>query len=297
MKVLVVTGFLGAGKTTFLKRILQEADSKTVVLINEFGELGIDADVVSEKGGKFGVVELPSGCICCTLASNVVEELATIKKNYNPDRVIIEPSGVASPSSLLDLFNAPKLEKAITLKSVVGIIDGTTLLDFLEKDIFGPFFYDQLKNSDVLLLNKTDRMDNDLIEQSEKKLKEMNPSAIIYRTEYCNVELELADSKKTMTPVDFHMDFDSFSITTNNSYPKELIEVIFEKLNSKNFGEIYRAKGIFLDSSTGGLVNFTPGHVSVEDFEQPEQSKFVFIGHGLDKDGISKLLEGDPRLN
>jgi G3E family GTPase len=136
--VVLLSGFLGAGKTTLLKRILSwEADlSDTVVIVNEFGDIGVDGALLKNSGSD--VIELTSGCICCTLSADFRQSLMSVWERFKPERVFIEASGVADPTSLISVLGEPGIAAMMTMVKTVTVLDA----DFWEaRETFGPLFY------------------------------------------------------------------------------------------------------------------------------------------------------------
>jgi G3E family GTPase len=121
-RVILLSGFLGAGKTTLLKRILSwETDlADTVVLVNEFGDVGIDGALLKDSGSD--VIELTSGCICCTLSADLMQSLVSIRERFNPRQIFIESSGVADPGSTAVVINQPELAQYLTLFKITTVL-------------------------------------------------------------------------------------------------------------------------------------------------------------------------------
>src|SRR5208283_3233193 len=147
----IVCGLLGAGKTTFIQNILKRGSSeRTVVLVNDFAQTGIDGDVLSVDGIE--TIELPNGCICCTLKFDLITTIQRVLKKFDPGHLVIEPSGVAAVSGILEVLDILKISPII----VVGIIDATEFIELYESGMYGSFLEDQIQNSDIILINKTD---------------------------------------------------------------------------------------------------------------------------------------------
>ncbi|MCB8839092.1 putative photosynthetic complex assembly protein PuhE [Aurantimonas sp. VKM B-3413] len=182
----IVVGFLGAGKTTTLRRMLAEADPevKTVVLVNDFGELGIDGSLLEGQGAD--VVELSNGCICCSLRKDLSAQLREVVAKMKPQRVLIEPSGVADVASLLRVLHEPEirsLTKALRLYTVVDA--GAFLKDFAR---LPDYFRMQARLAPVFILNKTDLVTRGEIETIRETLTSLNPSATIMTARYGAVD-------------------------------------------------------------------------------------------------------------
>ncbi len=134
MKTTVVCGLLGAGKTTFIRNFLKHESVKTVVLVNDFGTAGIDGEIFS--AGGLESVELPSGCVCCTLKFDLITTIKKIIRKFVPEHLVIEPSGVASPSGVLEALEST----GIKVVTVVGIIDAVEFTELLKSGMYGSFF-------------------------------------------------------------------------------------------------------------------------------------------------------------
>jgi putative photosynthetic complex assembly protein 2 len=176
----VVSGFLGAGKTTFMRARLQTAGPRTVVLVNDFASVGVDGSLLRERGAD--VVELPNGCICCSLRKDLAVQLKAVVAQWSPERVLIEPSGVADLASLLGVMRAPDLEPLVRSLSVTTIIDGGAFL----RD-YGrlPAQLDaQARLSSLLVLNKVDLVGPAELLMVETTLRGLNPTAPIMRANF-----------------------------------------------------------------------------------------------------------------
>jgi putative photosynthetic complex assembly protein 2 len=176
----VVSGFLGAGKTTFMRARLQTAGPRTVVLVNDFASVGVDGSLLRERGAD--VVELPNGCICCSLRKDLAEQLKSVVAQFSPERVLIEPSGVADLASLLGVMQGPDLKPLVRNLSVTTIVDGGAFL----RD-YGrlPAQLDaQARLSSMLVLNKTDLVGTAELMMVETTLRGLNPTAPILRASF-----------------------------------------------------------------------------------------------------------------
>ena len=193
----IVVGFLGAGKTTTLRRMLAEANpaEKTVVLVNDFGELGIDGSLLSGQGAD--VVELPNGCICCSLRKDLSAQLREVVAKMAPDRVLIEPSGVADVASLLQVLAAPEIASLLKVTRLHTVIDaGAFLRDYADM----PDYFDvQAKLSPVFILNKIDLVSEASLAAVRETLVALNPTARILPARYGVVE-EGLDMSRAVLP-------------------------------------------------------------------------------------------------
>lgn len=188
-KVFIVTGFLGAGKTTLVKRILQETPdlSKTVVLVNEFGKVGVDGSLIKQTAAA-DIVELSSGCICCSLKTDMIQALRMLKYDYSPERILIEATGVADPASIIDVLQERLLASEFVLEKTITVLDS----DFWEaRESFGIVFNNQMTRADLILLNKVDLMDPEAIPLILKEIKDVSPDAPTIPTVHCNIDPDL----------------------------------------------------------------------------------------------------------
>src|SRR6478736_4407186 len=185
--VTVLTGYLGAGKTTLLNRILSEPHGqKYAVIVNEFGEIGIDNDLV--VGADEEVFEMNNGCICCTVRGDLMRILADLmKRNGKFDAIIVETTGLADPAPVAQTFFVDEnVGKKTKLDAVVTVTDAKWLNDRL-KD--APEAKNQIAFADVILINKTDLVAPDELSEVEARIRGINPYAKLHRTERCKVAL------------------------------------------------------------------------------------------------------------
>jgi G3E family GTPase len=173
MIVDIVFGFLGAGKTTFIARVLQdwEYKDKTVVLVNEFGDVGIDGELLAEQGGN--VVEMPSGCICCTLQADFRAQMLDLMENVQPDRVIIEPTGVATISQVRSIVQAQMFEKVVRQINDILIADAAGFMELYKANRH--FVESQVEHAHVVILNKCDKVDKKRAMVTRSAISALNP--------------------------------------------------------------------------------------------------------------------------
>jgi Ni2+-binding GTPase involved in maturation of urease and hydrogenase len=279
MKTTIVCGLLGSGKTTFIKNFVQGSAEKTVVLVNDFGQAGIDGDIFS--AGGIESVELPSGCVCCTLKFDLITTIQRIVKQFSPEHLLIEPSGVASPSGVLEALASSGIPAA----SVIGIVDVVEFAELYESGMYGSFFEDQIVNSDVILLNKTDLADETMIAGAERMVSAINPRAILIRTVNAEIHAPLpeAPAHRTIVPGSCHFHFETLSFKLRD---KPTLAV-----SNGKFGRVARAKAL-VDTEDGSYrFDSTYGKVDMMRFEKDvSESRLVVIGERLDENGIKKVL-------
>ena len=179
-KIDVVSGFLGAGKTTLIKKLLKEAlaDTKTVLIENEFGEIGIDGGFLKEAGIE--IKEMNSGCICCSLVGDFGSSLKEVMKTYTPDRILIEPSGVGKLSDVMKAVQNVIDEKDVVLNSAVAVVDASKCKMYIKN--FGEFFINQIEHAGTIILSRTGNISEDKLNTCISLIREHNDRATIITT-------------------------------------------------------------------------------------------------------------------
>ena len=174
MKIDIFSGFLGAGKTTLIKKLIKEAyaGEKVVLIENEFGEIGIDGGFLQEAG--INITEMNSGCICCSLVGDFAKALAQVAAEYAPERIIIEPSGVGKLSDVIKAVSNANLENA-TLNAFCTVVDASKCKMYMKN--FGEFFNDQVENASCIILSHTDKTSEEKLATAVALLKEKNGTA------------------------------------------------------------------------------------------------------------------------
>ena len=179
-KVDIISGFLGAGKTTFIKQLINQvyAGDKLVLIENEFGEIGIDGGFLKDAGVE--ITEMNSGCICCTLVGDFSRALQKVLDEYQPDRVIIEPSGVGKLSDIVKAIEDVKEVADIEISGKIAVVDGKKAKLYLKN--FGEFFEDQVKHASTIVISRTQMMTDEKVEECVRMLREENAEATIIST-------------------------------------------------------------------------------------------------------------------
>ena len=180
-KIDIVSGFLGAGKTTLIKKLLAEAfqGEKLVLIENEFGEISIDGGFLKESGVQ--ISEMSSGCICCSLVGDFDRALKDVHEQFHPDRILIEPSGVGKLSDVIvAVENAVKDVPDMQLNSFVTVADATKVKVYMKN--FGEFYNNQIESAGTIILSRTQRLSQEKLEAAVALLREKNPTAAILTT-------------------------------------------------------------------------------------------------------------------
>lgn len=318
--VIIVSGFLGAGKTTLINQLLKEALSpaETVLIENEFGEVPIDDQILSSSGIKMKT--LASGCICCTLSGSFIAEIPEIVSTYHPKAIIIEPTGMASPSDLLDICNNASKAAPIKVASLISVINAQNIERVLKLDI--PAFSRQFECVSFVVLTHAEDMPADELESVKKRICEKVgadvPILAVSLDEIDALELlaqaELAFEESGYSDMTYaaaeheevhehahecdhdHDHGDFGGIETKTFYPArtftdaELNELL-SRIDKGEFGTIVRAKG-FLESEEQGmqLVEQVLGSSSLIPTNYQGPQKLVIIGRNIAEPALSTAL-------
>ena len=179
-KVTIISGFLGAGKTTFIKKLLEEVykGQKIVLIENEFGEIGIDGGFLKDAGIQIN--EMNSGCICCSLVGDFGKALKQVVEEYAPDRILIEPSGVGKLSDVIAAVENVREEADLSLENFITVADGTKCRMYIKN--FGEFYNNQIESASTIVLSRTQNMTEDKLEAAVALIREHNAKASIITT-------------------------------------------------------------------------------------------------------------------
>ena len=179
-KIDVVSGFLGAGKTTLIKKLLKEAldGSKTVLIENEFGEIGIDGGFLKESGIE--IKEMNSGCICCSLVGDFGTSLKEVIETYSPERILIEPSGVGKLSDVLKAVENVAVDLDVQVNSAVAVVDASKAKMYIRN--FGEFFINQVEYAGTIILSRTDKVKEEKLKECVELIRQHNDKATIITT-------------------------------------------------------------------------------------------------------------------
>lgn len=299
VKVHIISGFLGAGKTSFIKKLICLLDGeKTAILENEFGEVAIDGDIIEKEG--YDVIELPSGCICCSLKTNFYDALEKIVEDINPENIIIEPTGLGILSEILNILNMEPFKEKCRVESLITIVDGENYLE--QEEIFGEFFKDQIANAKVLFVSKVDKISESTLNKIIKSLREINKSAYITdgNIEKINIdqlqrllnteEIEINYSFNHGAKADIE-GFHSSGFKLDKYFLKEELENKLKALKSGNYGEIYRAKGILKGDKSNLEFNYVNGNYVVTTSNLEVSFRICIIGKDLNESRLKLLFD------
>lgn len=310
--VFIISGFLGSGKTTLLKRIIdiEENMAGTVILVNEFGEIGVDKELLNEAGTD--VIELASGCICCTIVTELRNYLKKIWERYHPSRLFIETSGISDPKNIIDILKEDPYIKRYSLKKIVTVLDVNY---WKKRELFGTFFENQLKCANLILLNKIDRIDKDEIAKILNEMNVLFRNSQIIPTVHCKVNPELIfefpDYKIIINNAQNNFLSGDFKIETMINHPltnqpesiigSKFKTFIFEESRPLNFycfkkfieelpHDVFRVKGKVFFTNKSNIINYDGKSAEWLPLEKAGITQLVFIGWGIKPQEIINKL-------
>lgn len=298
MKILVVSGFLGAGKTTFIKELSKKTDKKIVVLENDYAAVNIDEDILKNQT-DLSVWEQTEKCICCTGKSDFAMDILTISNTLDPEFLVVEPTGVGYLSKVI--ANIQKIEyEQISLLSPVTVIDPSTFSNCMKN--YGELYQDHIKYAGMIVLSRCDmRIDPMALEETISKIKELNPNVEIIRTHYAYQGEEFWQNlfRKNLDGTvevpeendEGNKIFDSVSIE-NASIPSVGKLVCFMENAIRNrYGKLARVKGIIRCGKDLLRIDFSGGRYLIGEAEDGAKEGIVFIGENMNSSLIKLRIE------
>lgn len=189
LRVNLLFGFLGSGKTTLLRRILGEraGERKMAVIVNEFGDVGVDGEVIA--GSHVNLVELTSGCLCCTLRGSLMSAVEELREKAAVEQIVVEATGVASPGDMLEDLNESRIARQLDVGPLITVVDAPKFTRL--KQMLGEFYEEQVENADVLVLNKIDLATPGELDEAKAAVREINPDAVLLFAEQGDTDLAL----------------------------------------------------------------------------------------------------------
>ena len=325
--ITIITGFLGAGKTTLINKIIKENDTtKFGLIINEFGEIGVDSELLSsqERSTKEEIIEMSNGCLCCVVRSDLIEAVKKMVETKKINHIIIETSGLAEPAPIVQTFLTNDLDGSIILDSVICVVDAENF-DKNIKDY--KTLTEQLTNSDIVVINKIDEKNIDFNKQLNSLINNLNPYLSILENSNSFSSKILIDTNKDLEQnlnlklkqenhdhhdhnhkhedhghhnhtnghIHEHEEFSEVLYTTRKQLDPTKLDQIFLKEIPKN---IIRAKGflvleskLFLFQMVGANKSLTPYKLCGDSKLDEDMSYLIMIGKDLDRESILELLK------
>ncbi|WP_022819696.1 CobW family GTP-binding protein [Fusobacterium russii] len=296
MKVLITSGFLGAGKTTFIKHIAKNINMEFVVLENEYADVGIDKDFLDEA--NLNIWEMSEGCICCSMTGDFKNSIKKIYEQIEPEYLLIEPTGIGMLSSIIKNIQSIK-DCKIKLLNPITMLDISCFDEYFEN--FKDYFIDNIKNTGKILLTKLENFGIDYIENIKKKILKINPNADIVSDDYRLLSNEFlsnifnTDIQKIKIESNFkisnHVNLKTFSCKNINLTDMDKLGLFLHKIISGDFGKVYRAKGFVKIQGQWGKFNIVHKNFEMEACSSVTESKIIVIGNNLDTKNIENYLK------
>lgn len=294
MKILLVSGFLGAGKTTFIKELAKNINLEFVVLENEYADIGVDKDFLNEK--NLNVWEMSEGCICCSMKGDFKSSIKRIYSEINPEYLVVEPTGVGMLSSIIENIRDIN-NNDIEILSPITLIDITSFSEYLET--FNSFFTDNLKNTGKVILTKLENSNHFEIENIKNEILKINNNLEIITDDYRNFQKEwfgeilnksidnkIIDKNSSLKT---HINLRTFSKENVNLKTMDELGLLLNRLVNGDFGKIYRAKGIVKIDGYWGKFNLVYKNFEMEPISDAKTTKIVIIGNNLDIENLKNI--------
>ena len=319
MRINLLFGFLGSGKTTLARRLLQTdaQGKKMAVIVNEFGDVGIDGAILDgrEEGDSIDMVELTSGCLCCTLKGSLLTAVEELRRRSDVDLLVIEATGVAEPEEMVETFSDPSFSELYEMGPMLTVVDSPKFRKI--REMLGPFYEAQVRNADTIVLNKVDLAPASDLEALRQEVVSLNPDAEIVFAEQCDIDTDrvlfgaksrvMAEAVGTHGSHDHHHndhdhhdhdhdhDHDhrhapaqSFVLDATPGGARDALSAFFADLPEN----VWRAKGFTELDGKPMLVQYTMGQLEISDSEPRDNRNMVFIGPDMDQDAITTAFEG-----
>ena len=325
-KIDIFSGFLGAGKTTLIKKLIKEAykGEQLVLIENEFGDIGIDGGFMKESGIE--ITEMNSGCICCSLVGDFAKALKEVLEKFHPDRIIIEPSGVGKLSDVITAVQNATDDKVV-LNGFTTVVDATKCRLYMKN--FGEFFNNQVENASCIILSRTKNMSEQKLEECVSMLREHNKTASIVTTDWDLIDgktiLNTMEKKNTLQAELDHLKeeaehehhhhhhdddhdccchghdhhhhhadevFVSWGLETPHKFTEQELKDKLEQLeDEKKYGSVLRAKGI-VAATEGNWIHFdyVPGETDIRRGSAETIGRLCVIGSKLNEDALKSLF-------
>jgi G3E family GTPase len=305
-RVDMLFGFLGSGKTTLAARILNEYGTKRrlALIVNEFGDVGVDGEIL--KGNNIDVVQLSTGCLCCTLKGSLEAAVLEIGANSEIDHIIIEATGVAEPEEVMASFMADEFVEKFEVGPIVTVVDAPKFIKI--RTMLGPFYEAQIEKSDYVILNKLDMANTSVFNEVQAEIEEINPDAILRFAERCDVDLnELMDGPPSQAlelcqkeemdddPIQDHSHGHSHALhAPANSFvieiPNDINRDNLLKFYASAPKTLWRSKGFVRIDGVDHLVQVVMGDVEITPTTPRERQYLVFIGDGIELKSFDRYL-------
>lgn len=317
MRIELIFGFLGSGKTTLARRILEEWGPKErlALIVNEFGDVGVDGQIL--EGNGIDVVELSSGCLCCTLRGSLLNAIEELARRQPLDHIVIEATGVAEPDELVQTFSDPSFHARYEIGPMTTVVDVAKFSKI--RTILGPFYEGQIMQADILVLNKVDLADNATIELVRSEVRQLNELAKLRFAERCDIDIaeimrgpasavigQSSEARRDDASHDHgdhahghehdhhgprHAPADSFVVEMPASVDRAALEAFYARAPEG----LWRSKGYVRVDGAPALVQYALSGLEITPASDRQRYYLVMIGSGLDRNIIAAELERAAR--
>ena len=317
-KINIFSGFLGAGKTTLIQKLIEDGFKDKIALIeNEFGEIAIDGGFMKEAGVE--IKELNSGCICCSLVGDFEQSLKQVMDTYHPERIIIEPSGVGKLSDVKKAV-ATVLSDDVVMDGCIAVVHAKKCKMYARN--YGEFFIDQIAHADCVVLSRSQDVTEKKLAETMEIIRKYNEKAPVVTTPWEEISGEQILGALANSPLlsvedvedhdheccdhdhehhhhDHHHADDVFGSwgmeTTHKFTAEELKEILAQLVNADEYGVVLRAKGIVKSVNDGEWLhfNYVPGESSVTTGAADYTGRFCVIGSKLQEHSLQELFLGE----
>lgn len=313
VKVDIYSGFLGAGKTYLIKKLIKDSvyDKNIAIIENEFGEVSIDGAILRDS--NIEVKEINSGCICCQVTGDFKDGILEVLEKFSPSKIIIEPSGVAKLTDIIDILKERDLSQKLKVDNIITVVDPEKFYAY--KENFKYFYEDQIKNAKKIVLSRTQKIDSKLCNEIKIEIQKMNPKGkIIIKPWSQLLSTEIIDSneensiikkgirgslslrKEEKANKDKKMAndvFETYAIYPKNKVSKNELISKFKFISSSNtYGDVLRAKGIVkFNDGSHGQFDFVKDEFVLRNINTSTSNVISIIGVGLNKNELQNLFK------
>ena len=293
----IISGFLGAGKTTFANRLLRhymDIGRRPVYIVNEFGQTGLDADLITSNG--FEAVEMAGGCVCCTLKDDVALTIKEVIRAFSPTHIVFEPSGVFVFETFIDIIRSDLLRPDCEIGHVFTMVDSVKFER--SKAVYGSFIYNQIKNAQILIISKLEKINHN-IDEMICDLRKINPHARIMSQPWDEWTPEQLASLLKAPPVPDkagrralrrHRRLKTVTVTNPKSLTWPEMHRLIEHCKNGRWGDIYRVKGLIRVEGRPMLLNISLDDAVITPCNGSGDPSVTFIGNSMDADSIEHFF-------
>jgi len=295
VKIDLISGFLGAGKTTFANMLLRhymDKGLKPIYIVNEFGKTGLDAEIIKSDG--FEAIEIEGGCICCTLKDDISSTILNVIDVFSPTNIVFEPSGIFIFDNFFVMLKEPNIRQRCELGNIITIVDSINFS--FSKATYGGFIYNQIKNAPAIVLSKLEKTTHSA-DDVICDIKNINPGTTVISKVWDSWNAEdfshlLSQEKDSHISYQAHnhSSLRSITIKPQISFTQKELDQFLARYKAGIFGELYRVKGIITHEKQPMLINIAKDDITLEKFKGIAESTLTFIGQTINKDEIYSFL-------